>query len=666
MKKKVIIGGSILILVLALFALFFFSRKESKLDTIQLLQDYTDTLGSLEQYTFDVQYEDTYQFRQNFEGVRVYGGSVIAILDEDTTTKILDYRYRIPDDFDIQPVHEEGDLLDSARTYVGDDAILFNEELIIYPLSMDEFTLAYLYEFSRGTVILKDEDESLLSAPRIYHTTTLYRPLFNEEDLAEFQTSDSNYRLYDRKRNIEVYTIKDGYEYIPNLTYIERNTGYYKETIWRNLEEANNELETYYAIRTIQNLAKVYDYYQENFDFKSIKLDEDYKLNVYTNLDNIGDSEDTNIYYPFSNNAALFYFNENDIRIYFGSEHTFNEDIEVVGHEYTHGYFRTIIKPDGSTYNNAINEGYADTMGLIIGAYYRDGVLDGTIANRNVAESTYQLGDYRIDTEEHDASFLISRVAYLMSIDEGLDMSLYDLGNLWFKSLYHLPKNIVNYSDVEVAVLTEALILGYSKDEVKAMAKIFESVGYPDVYNIVMKDVVDIRYGHTTVSEENEGISEEEIYMSYLENKEYESLTNEWYMQPEVYSMYDIDGNGILELMLSFNDYGFGNTLILTYNPVDERIEKVWDKYIYGGLRYHEGRKEIVYSETKPFAETSASTFANLVNGEIVVVRDVLQDQGNYYIWEGHEKRESSAEENGAYYDDLIYFEEHDLSSIGA
>ena len=393
-------------------------------------------------------------------------------------------------------------------------------------------------------------------------------------------------------------------------------------------------------------------------------MDEDYKLKVYVNLDKILDEENKDIYYPYANNAALAYFNEDDIRIYFGKDNIFNEDIEVVSHEYTHGLFRQIIEPDGSMYNSAINEGYADAMGLIIGAYYQDGYLDGTIADRNIKDSTFKLSDYTLDTEEHDASFLISRVAYLMSIEEDLEMDLYDLGNLWFKSLYHLPKNIVNYSDVELAVLTEALILGYSRDEVKLMARIFESVGYPNLYDVVVKDIVSIRYGNTSVSEENEEINEEEIYMSYLKNKEYESLTTDWEMEPEFYSLYDIDGNGILELMISFNDYGFGNNLILTYDPVDKKVEKVWDKLIYGGLRYHEGRKEIEYTEIKPFYGASVATFATLVNGEIISVRNVVLDGEAYYVYEGNDRREVTKEEYSSYFDDLIYFEEKELSSI--
>ena len=665
MKKKILIGISALILIGAIiFCIFFLiKREENKEEDIKvLLKDYEQELGSIDNYKFDVRYDNSYQLTQHFKGVRVYGASIIAIKDKEEVTKILDYRYQIPDDFDIKPKNKKEDLLKIALKQVGNDAKLINAELIIYPISEKEFTLAYLFEFTNGTIIISDKDQSIISSPSIFDTSSLYKTPLEEEDIARFQIKMSKYQLYDKIRNIEVYTIKDSYEYIPSMTFLKNSEKYYEEVIWHNLEEANKE--DYYAIKTMQNVAKVYDYYKENFDFRSIKMDEDYKLKVYVNLDKILDEDNKNIYYPYANNAALAYFNEDDIRIYFGKDNIFNEDIEVVSHEYTHGLFRQIIEPDGSMYNSAINEGYADAMGLIIGAYYQDGYLDGTIADRNIKDSTFKLSDYTLDTEEHDASFLISRVAYLMSIEEDLEMDLYDLGNLWFKSLYHLPKNIVNYSDVELAVLTEALILGYSRDEVKLMARIFESVGYPNLYDVVVKDIVSIRYGNTSVSEENEEINEEEIYMSYLKNKEYESLTTDWEMEPEFYSLYDIDGNGILELMISFNDYGFGNNLILTYDPVDKKVEKVWDKLIYGGLRYHEGRKEIEYTEIKPFYGASVATFATLVNGEIISVRNVVLDGEAYYVYEGNDRREVTKEEYSSYFDDLIYFEEKELSSI--
>lgn len=663
-NKKLIIGIVIVLLLLCLIIYLAFFRKSepnSEESIKTLLQDYETEIGSLSDYTLSNQYEDTYKLTQSFNEIEVYGSGLTAIKQADEVAKVLNYSYQIPDDFNTNPKNTQEDLLAVAKDYVGEEALLLNSKLIIYPLSSTEFTLAYLFEFASGTIIISDEDQSIISAPSLFDTTTtLYREPLTEDDIKEFQTANQQYQLYDRTRNIEVYTIKDSYEYIPSIKFMQNNTNYYNEITWKNTEEAN-ELDTYMAIKTMQSLAKVYDYYQKNFDFKSIKLNESYKLKVYTNLDKI---EDGNAYYPFSNNAALFYFNSDDLRIYFGSENLFNEDLEVVSHEYTHGYFRLIVEPDGSEYNSAINEGYADTMGLIIGAYYRDGSLDGTIANRNVADSTFKLSDYTLDTEEHDASFLISRVAYLMSIDETLNMDLYDLGNLWFKSLYNLPKNIVNYSDVEASVLTEAIILGYSKDEVKRMAKIFESVGYPDLYDIIMKDVVHIRYGHTSVSEENSNINEEEIYMSYLKNREYENLTSNWITAPIKYALYDLDGNDILELMIISDDYGFGNTLILTYDPVEEKIKKVWDQYIYGGLRYHEGRKEIVYSQTKPFAGASEATFASLVNGEIVTVRSVYQSEETYYTLEGKDRKEITSEEYRAYFDDLIYFDEKDLNSI--
>ena len=164
---------------------------------------------------------------------------------------------------------------------VGNDAKLINAELIIYPISEKEFTLAYLFEFTNGTIIISDKDQSIISSPSIFDTSSLYKTPLEEEDIARFQIKMSKYQLYDKIRNIEVYTIKDSYEYIPSMTFLKNSEKYYEEVIWHNLEEANKE--DYYAIKTMQNVAKVYDYYKENFDFQSIKMDEDYKLKVYVN-----------------------------------------------------------------------------------------------------------------------------------------------------------------------------------------------------------------------------------------------------------------------------------------------------------------------------------------------------------------------------------------------
>ena len=254
-NKKLIIGIVIVLLLLCLIIYLAFFRKsepnpEESIKT--LLQDYETEIGSLSDYTLSNQYEDTYKLTQSFNEIEVYGGGLTAIKQADEVAKVLNYSYQIPDDFNTNPKNTQEDLLAVAKDYVGEEALLLNSKLIIYPLSSTEFTLAYLYEFASGTIIISDEDQSIISAPSLFDTTTtLYREPLTEDDIKEFQTANQQYQLYDRTRNIEVYTIKDSYEYIPSIKFMQNNTNYYNEITWKNTEEAN-ELDTYMAIKTMQ------------------------------------------------------------------------------------------------------------------------------------------------------------------------------------------------------------------------------------------------------------------------------------------------------------------------------------------------------------------------------------------------------------------------------
>jgi len=240
----------------------------------------------------------------------------------------------------------------------------------------------------------------------------------------------------------------------------------------------------------MQNLENVYDYYNKEFKFSSIKGNEEYKLKVFTNFSIVGNLD-------FTDNATLAYFNEDDIRIYLGSSSDKNDKLDVIAHEYTHGYFRTIVQPFDDKETDAVNEAYSDIMGMIIEAYYGDLKLDGihdkdggSNCERIIKNSELKYTDFNEEMEEHEASMIISKVAYLMSANENLNLNINDLADLWFNALYKLPKHIVTFDDVERAVLLQAVELGYSETDIREMANIFVSLGYPDYYEECTKDKV--------------------------------------------------------------------------------------------------------------------------------------------------------------------------------
>ena len=127
---------------------------------------------------------------------------------------------------------------------------------------------------------------------------------------------------------------------------------------------------------------------------------------------------------------------------------------------------------------------------MIIEAYYGNKTLDGIYDNlkniegftRNIKDSSLKYNDFNYDADYHEMSVIVSKVAYLMTTNEKVKMNIEQLSKLWLNSISQLPKYIVNYDDVERAILLTAKEQGYSEEMLKEISNIFISCGYPDIY----------------------------------------------------------------------------------------------------------------------------------------------------------------------------------------
>ena len=294
-----------------------------------LLNSYESNIGKEENLVFDTCYDDNYRFFQTYNGVEVYGGGIVTKLENNELTSIINYIYEIPENFNITPLNNEKDLLETAKQYLGyDDLILNDSKLIIYPINVDEFDLAYLYKFDIGNVIISDSNKVVLASTTALNTSTsqeitqqYYTHLFeqNKENAKKFMQSDGTYIISDNERNIEFYRIKDDYKKIPNEKFLQENTDYYTKVAWNDIYNTNME-DNYYSIKAMENLEKINDYYKKEFNSYLINVENGYNLRVFTNMSELGE-------YDFSNNAFLEYVNENDIRIYLGTSNIFGEEI---------------------------------------------------------------------------------------------------------------------------------------------------------------------------------------------------------------------------------------------------------------------------------------------------------------------------------------------------
>ena len=486
-------------------------KQEISNNSNKILEFYKNNIETDEELIYDCQQNDNYIFKQHNNNIEVYGGGINGKVNKDDSINIIDYTYKIPDDFNYTPTNTTTELIEIAIKQLGDENIQEKDgKLIIYPVTKNDLVLAYIFNTDNGTIIIQDSNKKVLGKTEVLNTNQGNNEInnksvsnmmeeklkedgvsINTEELKQYPKKDEKILLYDKKRNIQIYKIKNEYEKVESSEFLRNDTNYYEDITVADENEVN-KTEYYSEIKTLQNIGKIYDYYKNNFSIYSINESNDYKLNIFTNLSYLGSTDENGkkIYNDFRNNAALFYFNDNDIRIYLGAENKDYNNIEVLAHEYTHGYFNKIVGFAVDNKSKSVNEAYSDIMGMIIEAYYGNKTLDGIYDNlkniegftRNIKDSSLKYNDFNYDADYHEMSVIVSKVAYLMTTNEKVKMNIEQLSKLWLNSISQLPKYIVNYDDVERAILLTAKEQGYSEEMIKEISNIFISCGYPDIY----------------------------------------------------------------------------------------------------------------------------------------------------------------------------------------
>lgn len=486
-------------------------KQEISNNSNKILEFYKNNIETDEELIYDCQQNDNYIFKQHNNNIEVYGGGINGKVNKDDSINIIDYTYKIPDDFNYTPTNTTTELIEIAIKQLGDENIQEKDgKLIIYPVTKNDLVLAYIFNTDNGTIIIQDSNKKVLGKTEVLNTNQGNNEInnksvsnmmeeklkedgvsINTEELKQYPKKDEKILLYDKKRNIQIYKIKNEYEKVESSEFLRNDTNYYEDITVADENEVN-KTEYYSEIKILQNIGKIYDYYKNNFSIYSINESNDYKLNIFTNLSYLGSTDENGkkIYNDFRNNAALFYFNDNDIRIYLGAENKDYNNIEVLAHEYTHGYFNKIVGFAVDNKSKSVNEAYSDIMGMIIEAYYGNKTLDGIYDNlkniegftRNIKDSSLKYNDFNYDADYHEMSVIVSKVAYLMTTNEKVKMNIEQLSKLWLNSISQLPKYIVNYDDVERAILLTAKEQGYSEEMLKEISNIFISCGYPDIY----------------------------------------------------------------------------------------------------------------------------------------------------------------------------------------
>ncbi|MED5815295.1 M4 family metallopeptidase [Mycolicibacterium sp. 050232] len=240
------------------------------------------------------------------------------------------------------------------------------------------------------------------------------------------------------------------------------------------------------AVSAHANMATVYDYYATQLGVTS--FDDDGAPIVVSTDYNPHESLD-----DYTGGYENAFWDSAGQQFAFGDTGDFEAALDVVGHEYTHA----VMEHQGGTLDygesGALNEAYADIMGVLIEGKDRDDPGRWLIGEDTSAGAIRSLADpgstpgYRTDYAdlytgtddeggEHYNSTIFSHAAYRMMTDERTaGVTDQQWAQLYYVSMTMLDDG-AKFSDGRDAVVATAHDQGFTDDEIAAIENGFDSV----------------------------------------------------------------------------------------------------------------------------------------------------------------------------------------------
>lgn len=175
--------------------------------------------------------------------------------------------------------------------------------------------------------------------------------------------------------------------------------------------------------------------------------------------------------------------------------------------------------------------------------------------------------------------------------------------------------------------------------------------------------------GDKKVEKENT-ISYDEVekqYENYIKNKKYTEFSNKWDVfqkEPCYYAIFDIDKNGVPEMIIANDTLNFPNSLVYTYDVDNNKVTLLKEvNETYGVLRYSESERSLVYNDFKSTSQYASLTYLRLNNNKLEE-KSLIKDENTYYIVENKQKKQISEKEYNDFLenvDDIDYLKISEL-----
>lgn len=496
--KHFISGGSVDVVATSFTA----HNADEAIRQLEKLSDefgYENALSELtEKNTTTVDGDNYYRLQQNYQGVPVYGKTVVCVTDENgevisVTGNVVD----IEISSDITPTVSKDDINESINNYLavrigadGSDAEILSldkEALCVYVLDDNgEHRLAYCLNWGIYEFVIDAHTAEVL-----FCTQTIYEEITSSIGYAASDVDKNNgfsiekrgeyyYVMSDSNRGLAVYTFnrrisKDDKGFWGDRATLVEST----DVIFGNTE-AESALEYEEGAELLLNVTAIHD--------------------CFTSLGFSSLASETRLYYNDgydSGKNALGGKVDGHGVISMGAE-TGVRCIDVIAHEYTHFVSRELVGWIGNCENGALNEAMSDIFGEIIESKVTGNEIDWMMDEYRNIKEPYLLGNpivYKgVDWQEtsnpsknndygyvHSNSTVISHSAYLMwnGIDGNASKRIDadKLAKLWYRAMQMMPADC-DFSTCRQMVEWAALAVdGMTDAQRQCIAEAFDAVG---------------------------------------------------------------------------------------------------------------------------------------------------------------------------------------------
>jgi hypothetical protein len=418
--------------------------------------------------------EHYYRFQYMLDDIEIYGDSVSVLADDEgNVTDLIDV-----EEVTIQTLEEKkitkDDAEDQAIQYMTEnygctaESVECSDATQMYYIKSGSAIPAYQYNTAGQTekhqlygkkLLVSAVDGEILSEQETIcyaQESGSYKGQLQQQNIT-YENVFSKCTMENQDANITVYQPED------EQNYFWYQVGEHYIESWGK-GSANPEAT---AVDASANVGKVVGFYENMVGFKALTGSKNVDLNggpinTYVNVVNPA-NEDTSLSDP---GDAFFWETPEENSLLAFTQRTngnaqYSAEIDIVGHEFTHGVFERIVHPIG-TEGDALNEAYGDILGMCAESYITGDVIDWTMSDIRVMSNSSITNYDQIneETESHEGSKLITYAAYLMS--QGFDTEecskeetkiadTQSITDLWIRSLIRLPQSC-GYTDCSQAV----------------------------------------------------------------------------------------------------------------------------------------------------------------------------------------------------------------------